>query len=123
MKYILAASILFLASGSAQASECLLPIPDGGDVEPTPPSLTGVITRVAPDHVLVRHTSSSKPQRVVISQDTELFTVYGGGFESRELRPGQHAIVWFKNCVAPRRGHPTAVVLQVCSLAAEPCLP
>ena len=122
MRYAIFAAILF-ASSSALASQCVLPIADGGDVEPSPPSLTGEITLVTQNYVLVRRTSASKSQRVAISQETDLFTVYGGGIEPQDLRPGQHAFVWFKNCVIPRRGHPAAAVLQVCSLGAEPCLP
>ena len=122
MRYAIVAAILF-ASSSASASQCVLPIADGGDVEPSPPSLTGEIMHAAQNYVLVRGTSASKSQRVAISQETDLSTVYGGSIEPQDLRPGQQAIVWFKNCVTPKRGHSTAVVLQVCSLAAEPCLP
>ena len=114
-------SALLALSGVATASQCVLPVPDGGDVEPSPPSLTGTILSVAPSEVLVRITGAKHTQHVSVNPATELFTIYGGGIEIGDLHPGQHALIWFKGCAAPERGTPVAAVLQICSLAAEPC--
>jgi hypothetical protein len=114
-------SALLVLSGAATASHCVLPVPDGGDVQPSPPSLIGTILSVAPDKVLVRVTGTKHPHPVAVSPATELFTVYGGGIEIGDLHPGQHTLIWFKACTVPKQGPPVAAVLQVCSLAPEPC--
>jgi hypothetical protein len=115
------ASTLLAFSGAATASHCILPVPDGGDVEPSPPSLTGTILSVTPGKVLVRVNGAKHSQHVALSPTTELFTVYGGGIEIGDLHTGQHTLIWFKACAAPKQGNPVAAVLQVCSLAPEPC--
>ena len=114
-------SALIAFSCSSAASECVLPVPDGGDAEPSPPSLTGTILRVAPGQVVVGVAGTAKPQSVVVAPATELFTVYGGGFEFQDLRAGLHTLIWFKGCTPPKQGLPVAAVLEVCSLAPEPC--
>jgi hypothetical protein len=114
-------SALLVLSGAATASHCVLPVPDGGDMQPSPPSLIGTILSVAPDKVLVRVTGTKHPHPVAVSPATELFTVYGGGIEIGDLHPGQHTLIWFKACTVPKQGTPVAAVLQVCSLAPEPC--
>ena len=115
------AAILFSASASGAASRCVLPVADGSDIEPSPASLAGRLVRVGPGEVLVHIEGVKKPVRVLVSASTELFTAYGGGVEPKDLHPGQHAIIWYKNCVAPRRATPVAAVLELCSLAPEPC--
>lgn len=112
---------LAVASGMATAKECVLPVADGGDVEPSAASLTGKIVRAEPGQVMVKVAGKSKPVRIVVAPDTELFTVYGGGVDAEELAPGQHVLVWFDGCALPKHAEPRAAVLQVCSLAAEPC--
>jgi hypothetical protein len=114
-------SALLTLSGAATAAHCVLPVPDGGDVEPSPPSLIGTILSVAPGKVLVRVTGANHTQSIAVNPATELFTVYGGGIEIGDLHPGQDTLIWFKGCVTPKQGTPVAAVLQVCSLAPEPC--
>lgn len=63
----------------------------------------------------------SKPVRIVIASDTELFTLYGGGIDAEDLAPRQHVMVWFEGCVVPKHAESKAAVVQVCSLAAESC--
>jgi hypothetical protein len=114
-------SVLLALSGPAAASHCVFPVPDGGDTEPSPPSLTGTILSVAPDQVVVRVSGAKHNRQVAMSPSTELSTVYGGGIEIGDLHPGQHALIWFEGCTTPKQGPPVAAVLQVCSLAPEPC--
>ncbi len=116
---------IFLATlglcGAASASQCILPVPDGGDADPSPPNLVGTIQSVSPSQVVLRVAGVDQLKRVAVLPSTELFSVYGGGFEFHELRPGQHTLVWFIGCVAPKHGIPKVAVLEICSLAAEPC--
>ena len=106
---------------TAAASQCILPVPDGDDTEPSPPTLTGTIYSGLPGQILVQAAGTNQLRRVAVLPNTELFTVYGGGFEPQELRPGQHTLIWFRDCTAPKRGTPAAAVIQICSLAPEPC--
>lgn len=117
----LIAVALTVASGMAAAKECVLPVADGADVEPSAASLIGKIVRAEPGQIMLKVDGKSKPVRIVVASDTELFTVYGGGVDAEELAPGQHVLVWFDGCALPKHAEPRAAVLQVCSLAAEPC--
>ena len=109
----------FASTALAGESPCVLPPPDGGDVDWSPPSLTGVITKAGADKVTVR-TLDGKHHLVRLSRSTQLSTVYGGGFEPGQLMAGQHTLVWLNDCSEPGTIN-RAAVLQVCSLAAEPC--
>ena len=116
------AAFLFSAVSFPIAAACVLPIPDGGDTEPSPASLVGVITRVATAGLVVR-TANGALTRVSLRDETGIWTVYGGPIEDAELRPGQHALIWFQQCAQPEQGKAVAAVVEVCSLAPEPCLP
>lgn len=102
------------------AAACVLPVPDGGNIEPSPASLVGEITSVAPAELVVR-AANGAVTRVSMSDETGIWTVYGGWMEEAELRPGQHALIWFQRCARPDRGKGVAAVVEVCSLAPEPC--
>ena len=121
MKYCALFALLlaapFLASGAAPA--CVFPPADGADIAWSPPSLIGVITKAAPERVTIR-TAKGKSYSVRVLDQTSLFTVYGGLFDATELKVGQHARVWLTGCKKPGTTN-HAVVLQVCSLSAEPC--
>ena len=118
-------SILFLMMlltpllASAKAPACVLPPPDGSDVDWSPASLTGVLTNASPEQVEIR-TDRGKIYALRILGSTQLFTVYGGGVEPTELKVGQFALVWLTECSKPGATDQVAV-LQVCSLAAKPC--
>src|SRR5262245_18580067 len=95
-------------------------VAEGGAEEPSPPSLTGVISRVELPRVLIR-TTEGKIVSVLVEKHTRLFTSYGGGFDAQELGARQHASVWLQDCAAPSMRSRRAAVLTVCSLSAEPC--
>lgn len=118
-------SILFLVMllmpllAAAKEPACFLPPPDGSDVEWSPASLTGVLTKASAGQVEIR-TDRGQTYTLRILGSTQLFTVYGGGVEPIELKAGQHALVWLSECSKPGSTDRVAV-LQLCSLAAEPC--
>ncbi len=120
MKLLTILLLVFTGAVHADGMPCVFPVPDGGDVMPSPPSIAGVLTAAGPTRVIVRASSGSY-YTVLVSSSTQLFTAYGGGFEAEELRAGQHAIIWLDNCAAPSKVN-RAAILQVCSLASEPCL-
>jgi hypothetical protein len=111
---------LFVAT-SALADEpgCVLPLPDGGDVDWSAPSLTGVVAKAGAGVVTVL-APDGKSHLIHLSESTQFFTVYGGSFEADQLAAGQHALVWLDGCSKPGAVN-RAAVLQVCSLTAEPC--
>ena len=103
----------------ANQPTCVLPPPDGSDVEWTPAGLKGVITRTAKHQVDIR-TPDGEIYSLRVSDSTWLSTAYGGGIDFNDLKPGQHALVWLKGCAKPGSSD-RAVIIQVCSLAADPC--
>ena len=113
---------LLLASpllASAQGSSCVFPPADGAEINWSPPSLVGVVTKATPERVTIRE-AKGNTYSVRLLDSTSLFTVYGGAFDATELKVGQHALVWLPGCKKPGQKN-DAVVLQVCSLATEPC--
>jgi hypothetical protein len=113
---------LLLISAQTFASEtCVLPVPDGGDVAPASPSIVGKVVSASKSSFSVRPYRSKKVFRVDISNATQFFTVYGGGVSSSDLRIGQHVLIWLKQCAKPSTKSNQSSVVQLCSLAAEPC--
>jgi hypothetical protein len=110
---------LFCGQASAGTTACVLPVADGGGVEPSPASAQGVIAKVSHDQIVLTG-QKSKPIR--FGKETELFTVYGGFVEAKELKVGQHVFVWLVGCKEVSGTPPIAAVIQLCSTAAEPCL-
>src|SRR5690349_12611514 len=69
--------------------KCTLPVPDGGDVAPSPANLTGKIRRTGKDYVDVQPMNGHKLVRVVYDSDTELYTAFGGDYRPSDLARGQ----------------------------------
>jgi hypothetical protein len=114
------ASLLFLpAVSSAKEASCVLPVPDGGDTTPSRASLQGVVQSIK-GYELTLRSKGGRDHALMLSPDSELYTVYGGGIEASDLKAGQHALVWLEHCTSPGKSSRIAV-LQVCSLVAEPC--
>jgi len=108
-----------LFASQAIAGSCVLPVPDGAEIAPSPPSVKGVISKVAGHEISLRE-QKSKPIKVV--KETELFTVYGGSVEPEELKKGQHVFVWYVGCKKVYGVTPVAAIIQLCSTVAEPCI-
>lgn len=119
-RFIVIAVFVFLFSSQANAgtTACVLPIADGGDVEPSPASVQGVIAKVAHGQITLKGKNLGPIQ---FGKKTELFTVYGGAVDVEELKAGQQVFVWFVGCKKVSGAAPMAAVIQLCSTAAEPC--
>lgn len=102
------------------ATQCVLPVADGGDIAPSPPSMTGTIVKIR-DHQLTVQTRAGAVHRTIVNDGTGLWTVYGGGIEETDLKVGQHALIWLQDCRHVGKTPQVAAVVQVCSLAAEAC--
>ena len=79
--------IIVLSMSQAIAASCVLPVPDGGVIDSSAPSVQGVIFKVT-GHELTLKEHKSNP--IKLAKQTELFTVYGGSVEPKELKKGQH---------------------------------
>ena len=112
-------TFLFCGQASADTTACVLPVADGGDVKPSPVSAQGVIAKVSHDQIVL---TGQKSNPIRFGKETEMFTVYGGFVEAKELKVGQHVFVWFVGCKEVSGSPPIAAVIQLCSTAAEPCL-
>ncbi len=122
MKYLWFAALLVLSIPLAQAAQgrCVLPVPDSAVIKPSPASLSGRLVQVRPGLVVVRNIRG-KDITVHVNPSTGLFTAYGGGVEAHELKVGQYASIWLKDCAKSGKSPALAVYLELCSLAAEPC--
>ena len=104
-----------LAFSACHTEPYVLPVPDGGP-RPSPPSLAGRILIVAAGEITVEQDAAegsvARAFRVRIGSSTEIFTQYGGYVAQDELRPGQHASVWYPTRV-PRQNPPTAAVVML----------
>lgn len=107
---------------SVATPKCVLPPADGSDVIPSPANLVGTTQGAEAGHLRVLPRGDSKAQRVDLDQSTDIFTVYGSGFEG-QFHPGLRVRVWFANCVMPDHGVPVAAVVEVCPISTDPCGP
>lgn len=102
------------------ATQCVLPVADGDDIAPSPPSMTGKIVKIR-DHQLTVQTKAGVVHRTIVNDGTGLWTVYGGGIDEADLKVGQHALIWLQDCRHVGKTPQVAAVVQICSLAAEAC--
>jgi hypothetical protein len=116
---VLAVLLLLPAASFAKEANCVLPVPDGSDTAPSQASLQGVVQSIK-GYELTLRSKGGRDYILMLSPDSELHTVYGGGIEAIDLKAGQHALVWLEHCASPGKSSRIAV-LQLCSLAAEPC--
>lgn len=106
---------LIMGQAFAESVDCVLPVADGGVENPSPPSIQGIIGSIGSNQI----TLIGKEEPILLSTETQLFTVYGGIVFAREIKKGQHVLVWFVGCDAsPNK---VAAVIQFCSKGNEPC--
>ncbi|SMR76804.1 MULTISPECIES: hypothetical protein [Stenotrophomonas] len=118
---IATALMLITIPGIALATtQCVLPVADGGDIPPSPPSVTGKIVEIH-DHQLTVEIRKGVVHRTIVNDGTGLWTVFGGGIEETDLKVGQHVLIWLQDCRHAEKTPQVAAVVQVCSLAAEAC--
>lgn len=94
---------------------CQLPIPDGGNVTPNKPNVSGRISKVGQNYIEIRNQKSSLKTRVGFNSTTQFYGVFGGDYTPDEFRIGQQAYVWFIGCKKPINGRPEAAYLQLFS--------
>lgn len=119
MKSIVLISLLSLSGWVLGADQCILPVADGGELDPVPASIKGIIASVTESELTVE---GREPLKIRLNEKTEMFTVYGGAVDPEELKPGLHAFIWFLGCKAESKTSATAAVIQVCATKPVPCL-
>lgn len=108
-------AFLALAFAGLANAHCRLPVPDGGEERPSPANLSGQISNVTGNAVLVRQNKTGRLVRVHLPSKPEIYTAFGGDAEVNDLTPGQTAKVWFKACVWPKAGEPESAYFQIYS--------
>lgn len=100
--------------------KCVLPSPDGGGPEPSPPSVKGKIVCVEPGIIQVETEPARAKQkelrhvRIRVNDQTKIFTFFGGYVAQNELAVRQQAHIWYVGCSAEKAGNPPlAAVIQI----------
>ena len=96
----------------SQAQRWVLPVPDGGDTKPSPPSVHGYLVAAAKQSAKVkrdsRDASVGTTVNVELTSKTEVFTADGGDYTPDELRSGQYVWVWYVTANPAEAGPPPA---------------
>jgi hypothetical protein len=101
----------------SQAQHWSLPVPDGGDTKPSPPSVHGYLVAAAKQRVKVkrdsRDASVGTTVNIQLTSKTGFFTAYGGDYSPDELRSGQYVWIWYVTANPSEAGTPprAAVVM------------
>ena len=101
----------FVLTVAAQSNRWVLPVADGGDVVPSPPSIHGSLVSASNGMSVVKRDSRDAPgwqfeTRVQLLQKTDLFTAFGGLVARDQLRPGQYVWVWYVSADPAKAGTP-----------------
>ncbi|WP_374334316.1 hypothetical protein [Leeia sp.] len=100
----------------SSVAACVLPVPDGDEVPPSPANLFGEIERVQLPYVVIRNGRTGARQTVSLKGAAAVYTVYGGDGPVSGLKRGLQVWVWYRHCARPARGIPHAAYFQVFSL-------
>ncbi len=107
--------ILVAASTNAANANCRLPEPDGGEAHPNPPNLHGRIDKVSGNEVFVQQDKTKRTVRVLLPENSDIYTAFGGDGKVGDLAPGQTAWVWFQECKWPKAGTPISAYFRIYS--------
>ena len=91
---LVALAVALLATALLGA-DYVLPTPDGGGPDPSPPSLTGVLESASSHQLLIAAEGTRRATTVALTPQTEIFTIYGGIVSVGELVLGAPVEVWF----------------------------
>jgi hypothetical protein len=113
-QYLILASVLVLALFLAGNGGYVLPVPDGGERHPSPPSLVGTLKTVSADEITVLPKGDLRPVVVRITKDTAMFTIYGGYVPPERLVLEGPIEVWFTpESLTNKWDKPVAAVVRV----------
>ena len=84
--------IFFLCLFGVAEATCILPIPDGGDIEPSRPNLEGIIVKISLPMVKIK-AKSGLIKYLLLPKNQRINSVFGGDDFQTELKVGQQAYV------------------------------
>ena len=91
--------VLVSNTALSQAQSWILPVPDGSDIEPSPPSVHGYVVAAAKQSLKVKRDSHDAgvgtTVNIQLASKTKFFTANGGYYTPDELRSGQYVWVWY----------------------------
>jgi hypothetical protein len=98
------------------AQRWVLPVADGADTKPSPPSVHGYLIATAKQRIALKPDSrDNKTARVDVqlTTKTQFFTDFGGFLTPSDLRSGQYVWVWYVTANPAQAGTPprAAVVM------------
>jgi len=92
----------------------VLPVPDGGEPHPSPPSLVGMLKAVSENDITVLPKDGSRPVVVRITKETMMFTIFGGYVPPERLVLEGPVEVWFTpESLKNKPDEPVAAVVRV----------
>ena len=94
----LASLICTMLAWSSAEANCVLPVPDGGDTEPSGANVEGYVESISQDRMVVIRTNAQHRVVIKIPLGQHIYTAFGGDGEVADLKPGQRAWVWFQGC-------------------------
>ena len=113
-QYLILASILVLALFLLGNGGYVLPVPDGGEPHPSPPSLVGTLKAVSENDITVLPKGLSRPVVVRITKETMMFTIFGGYVPPERLVLEGSVEVWFTpESLKNKSDKPVAAVVRV----------
>ncbi len=102
---------------AAQTRRWVLPVADGGGVDPSPPSVHGYLTKVSENRFVLKNDKrvrdTDRSTEVRINSRTDFFTAYGGPYKADELRAGQYVWVWYISPDPSKAGTPPRAAVVV----------
>ena len=123
MKLILRIRFTFLftiltLSAIAGENKYILPNADYNAETPSEACFSGAITKIEKGSITVSGTENidEKSFKIIINEETEIFTVYGGYVSPEQLKNGIKLKVWFKGSSCDEPIYPiTAVRIMIAS--------
>jgi hypothetical protein len=111
---LISGSILVLAFFLVGNGGYVLPVPDGGELHPSQPSLVGTLKAVSGNDITVLPKGRTRPVVVRITKDTTVFTKAGGYVPPERLVLDAPVEVWFTpESLKNKQESPVAAVVRV----------
>jgi hypothetical protein len=113
-QYLFLASLLVLAIFLVGSGGYVLPVPDGGELNPSPPSLVGTLKAVSDDNITVLPKGGTLPVILIITKNTSIFTIAGGYVPLDRLVLEGPVEVWYTpESLKSKHDKPVAAVVRV----------
>ena len=113
-QYLILTSVLVLALFLLGNGGYVLPVPDGGEPHPSPPSLVGTLKAVSENDITVLPKGGSRTVVVRITKETMMFTIFGGYVPPERLVLEGPVEVWFTpESLKNKSDKPVAAVVRV----------